>query len=107
MIAPAPAPSIPPPRAFVAVVLRPKTPSARTVETCMSVNEVTINSPQTDPLSPRGVMLRPPLLVCSGIQTLEVHTLFREIVKTPISLRIQKMSKDNAQIGAGLRNLRR
>src|SRR4029079_13490185 len=107
MIAPAPAPSIPPPRAFVAVVLRPKTPSARTVETSMSVNEVTINSPQTDLLSPRGVMLRPPLLVCSWMQTLEMDPLFREIVKIPVSLRIQKVSEDNAQIGAGFRNLRR
>jgi hypothetical protein len=72
----------------VAVVLRPKTPSARTVETSMSVNVVAIKHPQTDLLSPRGVMLRPPLLVCSGMQTLEVDPLFRAIVKIPVSQRI-------------------
>ena len=92
MIAPAPAPSIPPPRAFVAVVLRPKTPSARTVETSMSVNEVTIKSPQTDLLSPRGVMLRPPLSVCWRVQTLEIDPSSREIDKISGLLGIQKES---------------
>jgi hypothetical protein len=65
----------------VAVVLRPKTPSARTVGTSMSVNEVTINSPQTDLLSPRescSVLLCP---VCWSMQTLEVDPSFREIDK--------------------------
>jgi hypothetical protein len=47
----------------------------------MSVNEVAINTAQTDLLSPRGVMLRPPLSVCWRMQTLEIDPSSREIGK--------------------------
>ena len=67
----------------------------------MSVNEVAINSPQIDLLSPLGVMLRPPLSVCWRMQTRKMDPSFREIVKISGSLRIQ-MSEERRKPPAGI-----